>query len=404
MISACRLRSSLCSFCWFWSFFSFIAFAVIINASASLAQTVPVNDQALFLAGLPVQSSPALKKLQSEDAWKQYANVMNRSRQQLQDNRLRVMKNWQDKELKRQLPRYDALFYMFSGPDLITADTLFPDASTYILCGLEPLGKIPSPDSIRSQDLRPALMHLSVALKSIINLSFFRTLDMQTDLKKGEFSGVLPVLYIFLAWNGNYIEKSSYVVLDENGVLTEAEGQMDPARKITGLRITFRKDGESRLRDAYYFKTNLSDSGIEKNDGLLKFMSSYGNGASYLKAASYLMHKNYFSKIRNFLLENSKALLEDDSGIPLKFFNSDKWKLTYYGSYVGVIDLFKEHYQAVLRKAYAETNAVKGLPFITGYTYLHKANMLLAVLKEDAVSRDHAGYTVGSKETAASRQ
>ena len=32
------------------------------------------------------------------------------------------------------------MFYMFSGPDFLYADTFFPNASTYILCGIEPMG------------------------------------------------------------------------------------------------------------------------------------------------------------------------------------------------------------------------------------------------------------------------
>ena len=35
------------------------------------------------------------------------------------------------------------MFYMFSGPDFLYANAFFPNASTYILCGIEPVGPVP---------------------------------------------------------------------------------------------------------------------------------------------------------------------------------------------------------------------------------------------------------------------
>jgi len=45
----------------------------------------------------------------------------------------------------------DTMYYMFSGPDFLYAYTFFPNANTYILAGLEPVGQVirpwqPSPD------------------------------------------------------------------------------------------------------------------------------------------------------------------------------------------------------------------------------------------------------------------
>jgi hypothetical protein len=39
------------------------------------------------------------------------------------------------------------MFYMFSGPDFLYAQTFFPNADTYILCGIEPIGAIPTHES-----------------------------------------------------------------------------------------------------------------------------------------------------------------------------------------------------------------------------------------------------------------
>ena len=35
------------------------------------------------------------------------------------------------------------MLYMFSGPDFLYATSFFPNASTYVLAGLEPVGAVP---------------------------------------------------------------------------------------------------------------------------------------------------------------------------------------------------------------------------------------------------------------------
>ena len=65
----------------------------------------------------------------------------------------------------------------------------------------------------------------------------------------------------------------------------------------------------------YYFRTDISDDGLKKS-GFLKFAEQLGKGDSFIKSASYLPHADSFSKIREFLLDRSQALVQDDSGIP----------------------------------------------------------------------------------------
>jgi len=66
----------------------------------------------------------------------------------------------------------------------------------------------------------------------------------------------------------------------------------------------------------YYFTSDLSDDALKRNPALLRFCESLGPVNSLLKAASYLLHASNFTNARNFLLQNSVAVLEDDSGIP----------------------------------------------------------------------------------------
>ncbi|NMC62698.1 MAG: hypothetical protein GYA55_05950 [SAR324 cluster bacterium] len=359
------------------------AFPYVHESVFAQDEAASVSEVALFLSGLRGPEGSALASLQKSSAWRHYAATLDSQWETLQSKRLNSMEAWARDELKAQLPKSKVLFYMFGGPDLISAHTLFPDVSDYILCGLEPLGSIPPLLSLKNSQLSSGLQILANSLKSIVRLSFFRTLDMQVDFQTGEFSGVLPVLYIFAVRSGHHVTGMTYVSLDELGNLKELPGPPASEEKgVHGIRISMKGKLDGVEQKVYYFKANLVNSSLKKNEAILKFMSLYPKWLSYLKAASYLMHKSYFSIIREFLLKHSLAILEDDSGIPYRFFSPDSWKVTLYGSYSGVIDLFKEYYQESLKKAYSEVKNPKRIPFVTGYTYLRRSNMLLAISEE----------------------
>jgi hypothetical protein len=103
---------------------------------------------------------------------------------------------------------------------------------------------------------------------------------------------------------------------------------------------------------------------------------------TYLKAASCLMHKPYFNQVRNLILNNTTAVLQDDSGIPVKFFDEKNWNVSLYGSYNGVINLFKGDEQPELKVMYQDSSKVKMLPFGTGYKFNKgTSNLQLAIRK-----------------------
>ena len=89
------------------------------------------------------------------------------------------------------------------------------------------------------------------------------------------------------------------------------------------------------------------------------------------------MHESYFSQIKDHLLASSSAIIQDDSGIPLRFFDRSLWNLTPYGNYETPTDLFKRYHQNDLAKIFR--SKAKPLPFGTGYRWRKgQSNLLLA--------------------------
>ena len=99
---------------------------------------------------------------------------------------------------------------------------------------------------------------------------------------------------------------------------------------------------------------------------------------AYVKSASYLMHTDSFSTIRETLLDLRGAIVQDDSGVPLRYFDQKQWNLRLYGTYVPPLDIFRQYLQPDLAAAYARGSSGK-LVFGAGYHWNWKeANLMVA--------------------------
>ena len=106
-----------------------------------LGQSTP-DQNARFLAGMSV-SDPALQPLTEEVSWLRHQHEFNKSWNNLENSQLSRIRAWTPLSLGNDATSRDPLFYLFSGPDFLYANALFPNASTYVFCGLEPVGPIP---------------------------------------------------------------------------------------------------------------------------------------------------------------------------------------------------------------------------------------------------------------------
>ena len=198
----------------------------------------------------------------------------------------------------------------------------------------------------------------------MLSYSFFRTKSMRVELNEGRITGTLPILMVFLARSGKTIYDVSLFDLQNDGSIHPVEDKIaNPTAK--GVKIIF-SDDVGKKRTLYYFSTDVSEGGIQ-NSGFLKFCGKLGNGDSFVKSASYLMHSDKFSTIREFLLTHSVSLLQDDLGIPIRFF-AKGWQLHPFGRYVGPIPLFAAQSQQTLYRVFGKGRATP-IDFGIGYRW-----------------------------------
>ena len=346
------------------------AVSLILMAAlpARAADSASIDDTARFLAGMPPSSDSPLTPLTKDPAWQHHARSFDAAFAQLDQRQLSRIRAWAEANLAAPKP---TMFYMFSGPDFLYADAFYPHATTYVLSALEPPGSVPDLTRLPRGSVDTALYNIEHSLGTILSFSFFITKHMKVDLHVGQVSGTLPILYVFLVRSGKTIRDVTTISLDESGMVHES-ADAGPAR---GVRIAFSgKDGVEKT--LYYFSTDLSNSGV-RSSGFLQFCATLAPGNSLIKSASYLLHSGNFSTVRDFILVNSATIIQDDSGIPLAYYNSKNWRFFPFGHYAGPISEFPSRYQ----QSYAELfRHAQPIDFGIGYRWRsHESNLLLAV-------------------------
>ena len=350
-------------------------FAAAILIPSARAAAPSQDDEARFLAGMSVKGTP-LEALSGSAAWTTHAAAFNSAWAELDKHQLKPVAAWAAASMGPWTTGTAPLIYFYSGPDFLYAHTFFPDASTYVLCGIEPIGTLPKVESIPPAALDSSLSTLRDSLDSILNFSFFITKKMKTELvADSRLTGTLPLIYVFMERSGCKITDVSFSGLDKDGHFTNGKTEA-PCVKIDFIGAA------GKPQTVYYFDTDLSDGPID-HSGFVKWVASLGPAPAFLKAASYLMHGGGFDGSRKFLLEDCPAILQDDSGIPVEYFTKPEWDFRLYGNYTGPIDLFKMYPQPVL---YAMKAAEKPAPlhFSVGYRWHSGQSSLIFAVKTSA--------------------
>jgi hypothetical protein len=359
---------------------AFLLSLTLATAAALADDTIAPDVTARFLAGLPVRDTP-LEALSHSDGWVNHASDLDKQWKDLDARQLSKIRKWSADFLAEPSADKAPVFYMFSGPDILYAQAFFPNASTYVLAGLEEVGPLPDVQHVPPGVLASALANLRKSLVSIKEFSFFITKDMKVDLRQNQLSGTLPILYVFLERAGCKIDSVEPVWVDDAGEVATSKTTAAGTKRrspASGVKIVF-FGASGAQQTLYYFKTDLANDGIKSQPGYVKLCESLGKGRALLKAASYLPHSPNFTTARDFLLTHCSTIVQDDSGIPIRDFKSDKWVLRYFGSYPGPIDMFKKDTQPDLAAIYKSSHP-PALPFGFGYRWHPSQSSLILAM------------------------
>lgn len=343
--------------------------------SSNAGQAAALNETARFIAAMDLAEGAKLYPATRDKAYQVYREQVNLIWERFRSSNLQEIEKWRDARLPRTYS--DTVFYPFSGPDIVNALAFFPSAGEYIMFGLETPGDLPDPVSLPAPKVAPGLWGMKHALRTILLLNLFRTGEMKADMRNDSFNSITGVMLFFLA-------RYDYEILGVRKVGVAGDGRMKAGTSaeeadIGGVEITFRKKagegGENRLQRALYFRIDASDASLKAKPHFISFLEGRGRYTTILKSASYLLSYDTFDTVRGLVLRRSDFILQDDSGIPYRYFPEKEWRLSLYG-YYRVLEMFAKRFQPDLNEAMKKSPTVY-LPFRYGYGFTAKKSNLL---------------------------
>jgi hypothetical protein len=351
--------------------------------SDALPESREADDAGRFLAGMPGKPGSAFSELEQQEAWKVHRADLDRAWKSTEDEMLPGMREFQARELNDPATQQAIAFYPFSGPDALMLTVLFPHNPVYVMVALEPTGTLPKPKNFERKDLDHLLAEVRDSVGSELVRSFFITRQMDHEFRGQVNDGLFPPILHLLVRTNHTILGYRNVRLDDKGNIVErADSWHSPGRiGNRGVEIEFQSDDDGSLHKLFYFSVNLDNDHLKEDPQFLAFVGNLKGMATYFKATSYMTHRPEFSMIRDAVLASSTVVLQDDSGIPYRYF-AKPWQVQLFGSYSRPYGSFRWLEQPDLRKAY-ETTGPKPLTFKIGYGFSKAPSNLLLARKSE---------------------
>jgi hypothetical protein len=361
--------------------------------SSPLFQPIPsgreADDAARFLAGLPSKPGSSFTELEKTKAWQVHRTTLDQYWGHFSTKSVPLMSAFQKAYLDTPEITQAALFYPFSGPDTLAASLFFPKNFNWVFAGLEPPGTLPTAAMFSEKDLAEDLGAIRESVYSELHRSFFITKEMDKHFRGQVSDGLLaPILHLLVRTN-HTITGCTFIRIGDAGDIIARDVHDKAAAKLPnrGVAISFRSDADQSPHNLFYFSLNLADERLAKNKGWAAFLPKLKGMSTFFKATSYMPHNDTFSIIRAQTLDNSYAILQDDSGLPYRFYDQAVWNVTLFGSYTEPYGSFRYRRQQDLQDAY-KTKGPKPLAFKIGYGFSRIPSNLLFATRDRARAKN----------------
>ncbi len=293
-------------------------------------------------------TSPKYDLIKSNPFYKNFDSNINSNWDKIENNYITKVKNWSEENLKDNYKKNTAL-YPLSGADFINLFHLSNDSDKYIMIGLETPGFVEDPNNFKPNEISNSLNLIKLTVAQIARQNYFSTNLMEYKFKNKIFPGVAPILMVFLKRLGFKIYDLERIKINEEGNLVkigESEVQ-DTPEALQGIRIYFYSEkSPERVREIVFLKMFIQEysTNLDRPEG--KFFDKQNRFNIIMKSAIYLMHMEKFSGFLEKILSKTDRVVQDDSGIPLKYFSKTNWNIKTFGTYKSRIPI-----KYVLREA-----------------------------------------------------
>ena len=297
----------------------------------------------------------------------------------------RFKKRWLDKArpfLAELVPSDvpSTVVYPFGGADLLTALTTYPNLELLTTMSLEWVGDPRSILKLDANEFKRNLAAQHAFLIKLFQVNHNRTVDLQElnqspipaplvfGLTALDLLGYEPISarWFRLADDGtvNYLTAAEIAAFDAT---PGGKRQKERNEFFAHMELSFRKSGDASAKTQVWrhMRVNLGDDQLSRSP-VIKYLGNQGKIAAMTKAASYLIWREDFSVIRNYLLDNMVWMISDTTGITPyeaaeKGFVQETW-----GTFQGNMFAGSKRGENAMIELW-KTNSERALPFQYGY-------------------------------------
>jgi hypothetical protein len=294
---------------------------------------------------------------------------------------LKPMRSWLAARRPKGLP--PALLYPFSGGDLISALSAYPDQRQFLHFSLEHGGPATAIRGMsRALELQ-ARWKLVWMARNLLMCGESFSVDLQKQERAG-LPGILPLLLVALKVHGGSITGLSYVKVNPDGSLVRysraelaaagpqakrhAPKWRDPrfSKRFSNVELRFRLEGDTQDRSIIHVAANLSNVGLVKRPGIVALIKRLGRHALMIKAASYLMWGNGFSIIRDTIFARAVWGISDVSAPYPSWLIKNGWRLEVHGRFE-CVKIRRMHASSIGWRLLFKRPRSRAIPFRFGY-------------------------------------
>ena len=353
------------------------------------------QEQALLFAGRPLPLDSPFYELSLCPSFRRHAAAMEVFWNQVRKESLDEMFPWRRKNLPRAFAR-NPVVYPLSGADYLNAYALFPEAPQYLFIALESPGTPPDLYRMSEPEREEGLAAIRRAVATVASVNYMKSKILRKELSNVYIPGTLPVFLLLAGGLGHTVKDVRPVILDAAGNIQDSQWAADtPLPRwrgrtagqdvIRGLRMIVHDPENAQTKTITYLQVRLRDEAVGNGTREGKFLLKINHCNTIFKAAVYLLHNDEFGAVRQFVLDRSDLILQDDSGLPYRFFKEEDWEQHLFGTYTRIPPLGgipNPPQQPLLAKRFRERS--EPLTFSYGYGVLQgkgKSNLMLFLKK-----------------------
>lgn len=292
--------------------------------------------------------------------------------------------------------------YPFGGGDLISALTTYPEATEITTMSLEHAGDPRRIKGITSKQLKASLALIRQTSSGLLTANDSKTENLMKG-QRGEIPGQLSFFLIALAVHGYEPVSLRYVKTNADGSLRYlSQTELDSLEKkeatllnkvwvapdfseaFDNLELVAVKKGGDPQKDRIvhrHFAQNLDDDHFGKDEGMKKYLGARKPICAMTKAASYLLWRDNFSTIRQYLLDSMVFMVSDSTGIPPKYATAAGFTQEAYGKFAeSFLGANPDHNKDFIKL----WKSAKPLAFRYGYLDKNLSKHMLITKKADA--------------------